>query len=149
MDTELVKEYYPGSRKPIDRLPTPTSQNHGGYYGVDPGWDNKPREYTMNGVKQDFFTIGQLALALGRRPVTMRLWEREGIIPKATYQVSSETANGRRRLYSRAQIEGLVVIAIEEGIIISHQRPISATNFTARAVELFKNLAANKGGDST
>jgi hypothetical protein len=138
-------EYYPGSRRPILRHPNrPTSESHNKSLGlgVDPDWDNKPRKYVTNGVEREFFTIGHLAAALGRRPVTIRLWEREGIIPKATYQINSDSKNGRRRLYTRQQVEGLVKLAVEEGILITHQRAISETQFTARALDLFKALAA-------
>jgi DNA-binding transcriptional MerR regulator len=76
--------------------------------------------------------------------VTLRLWEREGIIPKATYQINSESKNGRRRLYTREQVEGLVKLAVEEGILISHQRAIGGTQFTTRSIELFKQLASTK-----
>jgi len=139
-------EFYPGSSHPIVRHsnhPSVDSRTH--HIGIDPEWDRHPRKYQVNGVEREFFTIGHLALALGRRPVTLRLWEREGIIPKATYQINSESKNGRRRLYSREQVEGLVKLAVEEGILISHQRAIGGTQFTARSIELFKKLA---GGTS-
>jgi len=141
---DIAKEFYPGSRQMIVRHPNRTAEeNRKTSIGVDPEWDHKPRKYTSGGEEREFFTIGHLALALGRRPVTIRLWEREGVIPKATYQVNSESKNGRRRLYTRAQVEGLVKLAVEEGILISHQRPISTTQFTARSIELFKSLAAS------
>ena len=140
---DIATEFYPGSRQPLHRHPNRAlEENRKMTLAVDPEWDNKPRKYVTNGQDREFFTVGHLALALGRRPVTIRLWEREGVIPKATYQVNSESPNGRRRLYTREQIEGLVKLAFEEGILHTHdQRPISKTQFTARAIELFTRLA--------
>jgi len=136
-------EYYPGSSRPIMRhVNRPTEENRKQSYAVDPEWDSSPRKYMVGGVEKEFFAIGHLAQALGRRPGTIRLWEREGVIPKATYQVNSESPNGRRRLYSREQVEGLVKLAQEEGILVSRQRPIGETDFTARSIELFKFLAS-------
>jgi hypothetical protein len=95
------------------------------------------------GVETEFYTLGNLAQALGRQPVTIRKWEREGIIPKSTYQSPGrdDDPRGRRRLYTREQIEGIVRIAHEEGVLVSHQKPLKATNFTVRVVDLFKRLA--------
>jgi hypothetical protein len=75
--------------------------------------------------------------------VTIRKWEREGIIPKSTFQSPGrdDDVRGRRRLYTREQVEGIVRIAHEEGVLVSHQKPIKGTNFTARVIDLFKRLA--------
>lgn len=70
--------------------------------------------YRIGGKDIELFTIGELARALARRPVTLRMWEREGWIPKATYrtptprgsQIPDRPAKGRR-LYSREQVEFL------------------------------------------
>jgi MerR HTH family regulatory protein len=138
-------EYYPGSSRPIMRHANRhTEENRKHSYAVDPDWDSNPRKgFMINGVEKEFFTVGHLAQALGRRPGTIRNWEREGIIPKATFQVNSESPNGRRRLYSREQVEGLVKLAQEEGILIRRQSPIGDTKFTARAIELFRILASS------
>jgi hypothetical protein len=98
------------------------------------------------GVETEFFTVGDLAKALGRQPVTIRKWEREGVIPKSTYQSPGKDGDvrGRRRLYIREQVEGMVRIAHEEGVLVSHQKPIKGTRFTERVVDLFKALAGNE-----
>lgn len=90
----------------------------------------------------EFFTIGQLGKALGNRSSnTLRAWEREGIIPRSPYVKPSATVNGRRRMYSRAMVEGLVKIAREEGILFPDKgKRLSDTKFTVRAVELFNEL---------
>lgn len=139
---EIGEQFYPGSTKPIVR-----HQNRNGLHtkaapsAAD--WDHKPRKYVVAGVETEFFTVGQLAKALGRQPVTIRKWEREGVIPKSTFQSPGrdDDPRGRRRLYTREQIEGMVRIAHEEGVLVSHQKPIKGTEFTARVIDLFKRLA--------
>ena len=105
-------------------------------------WDSKPFLFTVKGIETEFFSIGQLGKALGNRSSnTLRAWEREGIIPRSPYIKPSETVNGRRRMYSRAMVEGLVKIAKEEGILFPDKgKRLSDTKFTIRAVELFIDL---------
>lgn len=74
----------------------------------------KGKHYRINGADVELFTIGELARALGKKPVTLRMWEREGWIPKSTYrtpapkgqQIPDRPSKGRR-LYSREQVEFL------------------------------------------
>ncbi len=134
--------FYPGSNRPIVRHPNRNSLH------TEPAtsagdWDHKPRKYVVAGTETEFFTVGQLATALGRQPVTIRKWEREGVIPKSTFQSPGRDGDvrGRRRLYTREQVEGIVHIAHEEGVLVSHQKPIKDTQFTLRVIDLFKRLA--------
>lgn len=137
---EDVPRYYPGSNKPIiERKPVVVGQK-------DPdAWDAHPLIYPVNGEDMEFFTNGHLGDALdGRSDITMRKWEKKGFIPKATYYKPGKEGNvhGRRRLYSRAQVEGIVRIAKEEGIFPRNSRiKVSSTNFTRRVVALFRELA--------
>jgi hypothetical protein len=133
-----VQEYYPGSRRPIVRHPNRTESSM-----PDPDrWDAKPKVLKVKGEDVEFFTIGQLGLALGgRKPVTIRKWERTGVIPKPTFRKPSEDPRGQRRLYTRAQVEGMVRIATEEGILDRHAKPITQTDFTERVIALFRELA--------
>jgi hypothetical protein len=156
---DLGAQFYPGSTKPIVR-----NQNRNGLHTQDPkgvqkyvvafrngtphkyavgDWDAKPRKYVVAGVSTEFFTVGNLASALGRQAVTIRKWEREGVIPKSTYQSPGrdDDPRGRRRLYTREQVEGIVKIAAEEGVLVSHQKPLSRTQFSSRVIDLFKRLA--------
>jgi hypothetical protein len=105
-------------------------------------WDYKPYTFLVGGVETEFFSIGQLGKALGgRSPNTLRAWEREGIIGKSPYVKPSSTPNGRRRMYTREMVEGLVAIAREEGILWPHKGSrISNTKFSERAIELFRRL---------
>jgi hypothetical protein len=137
---QIGEQFYPGSTRPIVRHP---NRLHTKAAPSAADWDAKPRKYVVAGVETEFYTLGNLARALGRQSVTIRKWEREGIIPKSTYQSPGrdDDPRGRRRLYTREQIEGIVRIAHEEGVLVSHQKPLKATNFTVRVVDLFKRLA--------
>jgi hypothetical protein len=137
---ELIEQRYPGSKQTrkmlTDRLAERSAQDD----EVAP-WDAKPRMLTVNGVEHEFFTIGDLALALGRKPVTIRAWEANGIFPKARYK-KGRVKGKQLRLYTRAQIEGVVRIAREEGILNMHKSMgFEATNFTTRVLELWRETA--------
>jgi len=136
----LAEDYYPGSKRKIDRTET------GGSKADPDGWDAKPRVYKKNGVDTEFFTVGHLALAMNRKPLTIRQWERKGIIPKSTYQRAGRNGSqhGRRRLYTRAQIEGMIQIASEEGLLTNDRREIASTDFKARVLALFRRLSAEE-----
>lgn len=138
----LAEEFYPGSKRKIDH-----SEDADDPKVITDGWDAKPRMYKRNGVDTEFFTVGHLAVAMNRKPLTIRQWERKGIIPKSTYQRAGRggSQHGRRRLYTRAQIEGMIKIAAEEGLLTNDRREIASTNFKARVLALFKHLAARDG----
>lgn len=139
----IGEQYYPGSTRPLVRHPNRLNTEAVQSAADSRAWDAKPRKYVVAGAETEFFTVGDLSKALGRQPVTIRKWEREGVIPKSTYQSPGKDGDvrGRRRLYTRQQVEGMVRIAQEEGVLVSHQKPIKDTNFTARVIDLFKGLA--------
>lgn len=139
-------EFYPGSKVPIVRHPNRAEKDT---YVAPPedAWDQDPatrRRQSIRGEEREFFTLGALAAALNRRPVTLRTWERNKVIPGPLFVKKGDNPNGRRRLYSRAQIEGLIKIAEEEGILRpdakGFYKPITQTNFTKRAFALFKEI---------
>lgn len=105
-------------------------------------WDAKPFKFTVGGKEVEFFSIGQLGKALGNRsPNTMRAWEKEGTLPKSPYVKPSEDPRGRRRMYTRGMVEGLVRIAKEEGVFWPNKGiRLSDTQFSERAHELFVRL---------
>lgn len=71
----------------------------------------KPTVFRIGGVDKELFTVGQLAKALGRKAITIRMWEQQGWLPKATYrtpppagpQIPGKASKGRR-LYSVEQL---------------------------------------------
>lgn len=132
---EAFGEFYPGSRHrredgPV--IPEPVQAV------VETDWDTNPKWLTLDGVDVEFFTIGALATALNRQVVTIRKWEREGVLPVATYRSAGARKN---RLYTRAQIEGLRLIAAEEGLMDpTIKKNLGDTDFSARARQLFRAL---------
>lgn len=112
--TDRVRDF-PGKREPINRsAPLPSTRVT--------LWDASPRSYKIKGVPTEFFTVGHLALAVNRTARTVRYWERNGILPDATFrapkpQKGSQVKQVGDRLYSRAQIEAVVRIATEEGVL--------------------------------
>lgn len=138
---ELRERFYPGSRQvrravaDAEAPPEPEQPKDD-----NPRWDRAPQTHYINSRPVEMFTIGALAEALHRRPVTLRTWETKGYLPKATFRTRGDKS---RRLYTRAQVEGLVAIALEEGLIdpIKGKR-IESTRFTERARHLFARLKA-------
>lgn len=105
-----LEQYYPGSRrKRRDLSETVQSRT------VDnDAWDAKPIVKSYNGVETEFFYPGALAKALGKKSVTIRLWERNSNIPKAPFRLPGYIRAGKevpgKRVYTRELIE----IAIDE-----------------------------------
>lgn len=75
----------------------------------------RPKIYRIKGVDREFYTVGEVARALHRQPVTLRMWEQRGWLPKVKYrtpppageQIPGKTPKGRR-LYSKDQLVFLV-----------------------------------------
>jgi hypothetical protein len=123
-------EYYPGSKRQVPPKNTPTPPAA----PTEKPWDRNPKRLTVRGVEREFFTIGALAEAINRRPVTIRAWEDRGVIPKARYR-----GRGQKRLYTREQVEGLVRLCDEHGILTFASRPDSIPPaFTSDVIELWK-----------
>ena len=87
-------------------------------------WDSTPIVKTHKGHERDFFPIGALAMALGRRPVTIRQWEDLGRLPQSRFRtkapaqasIPGKKAEGRR-LYTREQIEAVIDAANKAGVL--------------------------------
>jgi hypothetical protein len=139
---------FPGSRPPINRqVDTPAPSDDGVL------WDSHPLVRSIGGVEYEFFQVGSLAIALGRQPVTIRGWESKGLLPGTPFRSSmpsrsplatlGKTAKGRR-LYLRAQIEGIVQIAKEEGVIFptasDKAGPPPTQKFAERVYTLYETL---------
>lgn len=137
--TEDDSKHYPGSKK-VRRSVSGVS--------ADP-WEHYPHiEMLSNGQSKRFYTVGVLATALGKSSQTIRKWEGKGYIPKSQYRFpgrSSDTHHrkeGQRRLYTREQIEGVVSIARETGLLNGEGRTakILGSGFPEKVTALFKEL---------
>lgn len=134
-DFSELEEFYPGSKERRKVTPPPPDVEHEDRLG-------KGTMKLLNGVEVEFFTIGQLATALGRRPVTLRKWEADGILPTSGYvkPAKRKDPRGRRRLWTRAQCEGILRIAYQEGIMEAGKK-VSVQSFGAKVRALFEELA--------
>jgi hypothetical protein len=131
-----VGEFYPGSKE--RRAVTPVVPEEEELPDLGRG-----QVLLINGFEVEFFRIGVLARVLNRRPVTIRMWERERIMPNSGYVKpgADRDPRGRRRLWTRDQVIGIWRIAQEEGILDPGPRVnIEATQFTSRVKALFKQL---------
>ena len=117
-----LDEFYPGSKMPRRALPLAEITN---------GWDAKPLRFTVGGTEREFFSIGALAQALARKPATLRKWEQLGILPRARFHSPGVNAHGQFRLYTRKDVETIVTIAREEGLI-GTTKQVQATRFVER-----------------
>lgn len=125
-------QFYPGTKRRIPEQPKPTPAPT----APAKAWDRNPKTLKVNGVEKEFFTIGALAEAINRRPVTIRSWEMKGIIPLARYRTSGKT---KKRLYSRRQVEGIVALCAKHGILEFAARPDSIPGaFTDDVIALWK-----------
>jgi hypothetical protein len=110
---EAPRGYYPGSRVPLPsgKETKPTKE-------VTPQtWDSRPVWKVISSVKTEFFTIGAVCAALGRPPVTIRLWVKHGHIPDATFRLPDKSGIRGRRLYTRKQVEAIIQTAEDHGIL--------------------------------
>ena len=127
-----VARFYPGSKQRIPDEPKPPPPRP----VSDKPWDRNPRRLMVGGEEHEFFTIGALAEALNRQAVTIRKWEERGVIPKARYRSGGKVS---RRLYSRRQVEGLVLLCAKHGILEFNARPDSIPGeFTDDVITLWK-----------
>ena len=134
-----METYYPGSskkKKQYDDMPPPEVQPE---QELELG---KSKIFLVNGQPTELYPLGALAAALNRKPVTVRKWENEGIIPNSPYMMSSHDVRGQRRLYTKQQIETLRAIAKEEGVLEPNAngkwKSIESTDFRAKAVKAFR-----------
>lgn len=128
----MTQQYFPGSRIPLTG-PAGVPEE----FTIPTG-----KMYPIRGQQVELLSISDLAEALNRRPVTIRKWERTGVIPKATFVKGGKNGDvrGKRRLYSKPQVEALVRIAASEGILHDMHRHVSGTKFTERVFAEFRRL---------
>lgn len=103
---------YPGKKAPKNRpnaVKVADSTVHDRYNNA------KGKEYIINGERLMMYTIGEVCKALGKNTVTLRMWEKEGWIPKPSYrtpppksqQLPGKASRGRR-LYTQQQLDTLL-----------------------------------------
>lgn len=129
-------EYVPGTTE-LRLIPDP-----------DPAWMTNKRWskiFHMQGptgepVAVRLYTIAALADALVKDPVTIRRWMSLGVLPESSWRTPSYHQNFKeagRRLWSKDQIQALVTLATEEGVLGRKCRDMAATNFHGRIMSLW------------
>lgn len=130
--TEL-DQYYPGSRERRQTVPASRPS------AVEEDLLGTGTIMVLRGREVEFFTIGQVARAIGRKAGTLRAWEDKGVLPPSGYQKPSKDPRGIRRLYTRQQAEGIVRFAKECGVMdAGSRRPLD--QFKAKVWALFNEL---------
>lgn len=135
---------FPGKR-PLRKLDEPPKPKHA---VIDDEWDKSPTIKILRGVRTEFFTIGDLARALGRSAVTIRSWEDKGWMPHATYrtqtpqapQVPGKKVKGKR-LYTRAQIVVVLTAATKHGVMENGGKNARWKAFCREVLEGWKQLS--------
>lgn len=110
-DTAEDDKLYPGN--------TPPRNATDSFDKGEPDWLKslpfQEMQVDKTGQTKRFYTIGAVASALGKKPVTIRSWEQKGWLPSASYrtpppvreQIPGKTPRGKR-LYSQDQLMFLV-----------------------------------------
>jgi hypothetical protein len=116
-----LDKFYPGSkRKRREFAPVEVKD-----VASEEAWDARPYLKPLpNGIEIEMFTVGALALALGRPFITVRTWNKKGYLPTPPYRLpTKKDKNGKehkgRRLYSRAMIEAAVELFSKFGVLQS------------------------------
>ena len=126
-------DYYPGSRERRQTVPASRPS------AVEEDELGEGEFMTLRGQRVEFFTIGQVARAIGRKSGTLRAWEDRAVIPESGYVKRGKDVRGDRRLYTRAQAEGLIRLAKECGVMdAGSRRPLH--DFKAKVWALFNQL---------
>ena len=142
-DLEDPSAAYPGKRKPKLRSIKRVAKED------KPPWDANPVYYMVKGERMEFFTIRHLAAALDYSQQSIRAWENQSLLAKSPFRSPKPrkpTIGGRntkgKRLWTRAQIEGILRIAKEEGVILNKKPP--TPRFARRVHQLFTEVTANQ-----
>lgn len=114
MSDGFPRGWYPGTSRPLPPVDEPRPEND---QAVEVDWDARPYRKQVNGKEVEFFTIGAVATALHKSAVTIRLWTRQGHLPPARYRMPKKGTTEGRRLYTRDQVEAVVTIARDHGIL--------------------------------
>lgn len=107
-------DHVPGSKQKRRESTPVADKRRKKVFGESEIWDENPVIKTLRGVETEVFTISALALALDKKIVTIRLWEKKGYIPIAPYRLRSKQLNGTKVNGNRVYTRELIEIAIEE-----------------------------------
>lgn len=92
-----------------------------------PHWAVRQQWHYVDGRWLELYGTGALALALRRSRGTVLRWELKGVLPPAQYARPTAAWGGKRRLYTREQIEALVTAVEEHGLLRRRPQCLTAT----------------------
>jgi hypothetical protein len=141
-------EYYPASdqkRRESQMMKKARAAQERAEVKASEEWDAhpEPRTIKVNGVPVtvELFTIGALAKAIHKKPVTVRKWMARGILPQAQYRDKVVKGAGQRRYWTRKQVEAIQAIAKEEGLLdVWHPDINQLSRFSKRVQGLFRRV---------
>lgn len=145
---KAFNELIPGTNTPVTRAAPPAPVEDDEAPGrieesteimSEPEWTRRGKVYVLHGSPVTLYPIGALAEALGYKPATVRKWEANDWLPRPRLRGKTQ-GTGRRRLYSKAQIEIIVKIAEEEGLLDDPLLAMSKTRFPERVREALRNV---------
>lgn len=104
--------------------------------------------YDEFGNEVIFYTLGALAEAVGKKPVTIKQWLAKHYIPEPSWRSPRNSSNfggAGVRLWTKEQIEAIMQIAKEEGVIVTEfgakkAGDMAKTNFPARVFALWERM---------
>lgn len=134
---EAFAGLYPGTterisaKPPTQQAPQPSNEDD---------WTKRGKLYSIGGIETMLYPVGALADALGFQPSTIRKWEAKGWLPRAPVR-GPKQGMGRRRLYRRQEIETIVRIAEDEGLLENPLLQMSKTRFPERVSAALEALA--------
>lgn len=104
----------------------------------------KPVSATINGVEFDLYPISALAFSAGRSPTTLRMWEKDKILPKATFRTKSN-----KRLYHPLQIA--LVVHLQDKHDIGQGKNLKDSDFVTDLREKWAKVKITifKGGEES
>lgn len=135
--------YYPGSKRK-------RREEKKEEVRVAAAWDSKPYIKSLpDGTDMEFFTIGALAMALGRPIVSIRHWIKSGFLPVSPYRLPAKIdVNGEerlgRRLYSRPMIEVAVLIFSKAGLLHAKRVQLPNQELTSAIAEAWEKIRATE-----
>lgn len=133
-----IEQPEPGIDSPMTVVPLRHQE------GRNRGWRHDPRTRRWSVVPDgeggfqhaELFTIGALARALHKSQGTIRRWIDEGVLPDSglkTERIPGTLGDAGRRLWTGEQVETMVRIASEEGVIGPGRTPkMSQSAFPGR-----------------
>jgi hypothetical protein len=92
----------------------------------------------VDGVR--LYRIGDLARALGRKPVTIRKWITQGYLPIEFWSLPNGAKGGRIRLYAYEELKAAREIANYNGLLSDLSKNVTKTDFVSQLDDAWEDL---------